>query len=143
VLDWEQYIAPMTFAYSTNYQRTIKKSSFEVTFGIKPRASHNPNPDLRLQYGEDLGTEMFQRLKICQELEKIRSYAEKVYQESLMHYQPISRFEKGRRICKINHRPKLLSYSKIRKINRLFSRGSLLIDEGLTDVCIRNIQMPK
>ncbi len=70
LLDWEQYIAPMMFAYSTNYQRTIKKSSFEVTFGIKPRASHNPNPDLRLQYGEDLGTEMFQRLKICQELEK-------------------------------------------------------------------------
>jgi hypothetical protein len=28
----------------------------------------NPTPDLRRQNGENLGTDMFQRLKICQNL---------------------------------------------------------------------------
>jgi hypothetical protein len=29
-----------------------------------------PNPDLGRQYGEDLGIEMFQRLQVCQNLER-------------------------------------------------------------------------
>jgi hypothetical protein len=69
-LDLEQYIAPMMFAYNTTYHRSIKSILFEVTFGLEPWITENPNPDLRRLYGEDLGTEMFQRLQNCQNLAK-------------------------------------------------------------------------
>ncbi len=67
-LDWEQYIAPMMFAYNTIYHGSIKSSPFDVTFRIEPRTGESPNPDLRKHCGEDLGTDMHQRLKICQQL---------------------------------------------------------------------------
>ena len=56
------------FAYNTNYHRRIKTTPFQVTFGLEPRTAQNPNPDLRKFYGEDMGTDMFQRLQICQDL---------------------------------------------------------------------------
>jgi hypothetical protein len=65
-LDWEQYIAPMRFAYNTSYHRSIKSTPFEVTFGLEPPTAENPNPDLRRLYGENLGKEMYQRLQVCQ-----------------------------------------------------------------------------
>jgi hypothetical protein len=43
---------------------------FEVIFGLEPRMAKNPNPDLRKQYGEDLGIEMFQKLQVCQNFAK-------------------------------------------------------------------------
>ncbi len=58
----------MMIAYSISYHHSIKTSPFEVTFGIGPRTAESPNPDLRNHYGEDLGTDMYQRLKICQQL---------------------------------------------------------------------------
>jgi glucuronate isomerase len=67
-LDWGQYVAPMMFAYNTSFCCSIKTTSSEVTFGIEPKTGKNPNPYLRQHYGEDLGTDIYQRLKICQEL---------------------------------------------------------------------------
>ncbi len=58
-LDWEQHMAPMMFAYNTSDHGSIKTSPFDVTFRIAPRTGQNPNPDLRIQYGEYLSTEMF------------------------------------------------------------------------------------
>ncbi len=57
----------MMFSYNTSYQRSIKTTPLEVTLGFEPRTGENPNPDLRRHYGEDLGTDMYQRLKICQD----------------------------------------------------------------------------
>jgi hypothetical protein len=59
---------PMMFAYIMSYHRSIRTSPLEVTFVIEPRTGESPNPDLRPHYGEDLGTDMYQRLKICQQL---------------------------------------------------------------------------
>jgi hypothetical protein len=67
-MDWEQYIAPMMFAYNTSYHCNIKTTPSKVTFGVEPRTGESPNPDLRQHYGEDKGTDMYQRLKICPEL---------------------------------------------------------------------------
>jgi hypothetical protein len=58
----------MVFAYNTSYHRSIETTPLEVKFGLEPWTAKNPNPDLRRQYGEDLGTEIFQRLKVCQNL---------------------------------------------------------------------------
>jgi hypothetical protein len=35
-LDWEQYMAPMMFAYNTSYHPSIKTTPLEFTFGIEP-----------------------------------------------------------------------------------------------------------
>jgi hypothetical protein len=51
----------MIFAFNTSYPRSIKTTPFEVVFGPKPRTAQKPNPDLRRQYGKEIGTEMFQR----------------------------------------------------------------------------------
>ena len=69
-LDWEMYMAPMMFAYNTSFHRSIKTSPFELTFGIEPRTMVNPSPDIQKQYGEDQGTEMYQRLKACHQMAK-------------------------------------------------------------------------
>jgi hypothetical protein len=34
-LDWEQYIAPMMFAYNTSFHPSIKIKPFEVTFALE------------------------------------------------------------------------------------------------------------
>ena len=63
-------MAPMMFAYNTSFHKTIKISPFEITFGIEPRICPNPNPDLRIHYGKDHGTELYQRLQKCQQTER-------------------------------------------------------------------------
>jgi transposase InsO family protein len=69
-LDWEFYMAPMMFAYNTRYHRTIKTSPFELTFGIEPRTIANPSPDIKKQYVEDFGTELYQRMQYCHQMAK-------------------------------------------------------------------------
>ena len=59
-LDWELYMAPMAFAYNTSFHRTIKTSPFTLTFGMEPRTIE---PSARVQYGENLSTELFQRMQ--------------------------------------------------------------------------------
>jgi hypothetical protein len=58
----------MMFAYNTSYHRSVKTTPFEIRFSLEQRTAENPNPGSRRLYGEDLGTEMFQRLQICQNL---------------------------------------------------------------------------
>jgi hypothetical protein len=61
-------MAAIMFAYNITYHHSITSTPFEATFENEPRTSKNPNPNLRKQYGKDLGTEMFQRLRVCQDL---------------------------------------------------------------------------
>jgi hypothetical protein len=56
------------FAYSTSYHRCIKTTTFEVTFVLELRTNQNTNPDLRRQFGENMGTVTFQILQVCQNL---------------------------------------------------------------------------
>ena len=64
-LNWELYIAPMAFAYNTSFHRSIKSTPLKITFGVEART---PDFDQKKIYGEDLPTEMFQRLWYCQNL---------------------------------------------------------------------------
>jgi hypothetical protein len=59
-LDWELYMAPMAFAYNTSFHQAIKKSPFTLTYGMEPRTIEF---NARTQYGEDLGTELYQRMQ--------------------------------------------------------------------------------
>jgi hypothetical protein len=43
------------FACSTSFHRTIKTSTFELTFGVEPRKIFNRTLDVKIQYGEDFG----------------------------------------------------------------------------------------
>jgi hypothetical protein len=78
----------MMFAYNTSYHRSVKSTLFEITFGLEPRTAENSNPYVRRQYGEDLGTEMFQRLQTCQNLaRKIASeYNDRSIEESTKYF---------------------------------------------------------
>ena len=59
-MDWEVYLAPMMFVYNTSFKRTIKTSPYELTYGIEPRTTNFATPDIRMFYGEDHGTELYQ-----------------------------------------------------------------------------------
>ena len=87
-LDWEFYLAPMMFAYNTSYHRTTKSTPFEITFGIEPRTMVNPSPDLRKQYGEDFGTELYQRMQICHQIAKetARENNDEAIEKSVQYY---------------------------------------------------------
>ena len=63
-LDWELFMAPMAFAYNTSFHRTLKTTPFKVTFGQDARTI---NFNARRQYGEDLSTELFQRMEYSHE----------------------------------------------------------------------------
>ena len=63
-LDWELYMAPMAFAYNTSFHRTLKATPFKITYGQEARTI---NFNQRKQYGEDSGTELFQRMQISHE----------------------------------------------------------------------------
>ena len=55
----------MAFAYNTSFHRTIKTSPYELTFVIEPRITNFATPDIRKNYGEDHGTELYQQMKIA------------------------------------------------------------------------------
>ena len=61
-LDWELFLAPMSFAYNTGFHRSIKNSPYAVTYGQQPRTV-NFSEDRR-RYGEDLSTELYQRMQL-------------------------------------------------------------------------------
>jgi hypothetical protein len=42
----------------------VSKPPYKVLFGHESRFAQNPNRDLRKHCGEDMGTEMFQRLQV-------------------------------------------------------------------------------
>ena len=87
-LDWEFYMAPMMFAYNTSFHRTIKTSPFALTFGVEPRTIANPSPDIRMQYGEDFGTELYQRMKVCHQMAKetARANNDEAIEKSVTYY---------------------------------------------------------
>ena len=61
------YLAPMAFAYNTSFHRTINSTPFKVTYGVNART---PDFDQRKQYGEDLPTDLYQRMQVCHEMAK-------------------------------------------------------------------------
>jgi hypothetical protein len=63
-LNWEWYLAPLMFCYNTSYHSTTRSTPFELTYGMKPRLSSLPIPDLqRISYGEGFVSERLQLLK--------------------------------------------------------------------------------
>jgi hypothetical protein len=68
-LDWEQYLPPLMFSYNTSFHRSIKTTTFFVTFGIEPRLPNLPGPDLRRKfYGESSSAELHQRLLYARDI---------------------------------------------------------------------------
>ena len=65
-LDWELYLAPMSFAYNTGFHRTLKSSPYAVTFGQQPRTVNFS--EAKPRYGEDLSTELLQRMQTSHEI---------------------------------------------------------------------------
>ena len=57
----------MAFAYNTSFHRTIGSTPFKVTYGIEART---PDFDTRTLYGEDLPTDYYKRLELCQQIAK-------------------------------------------------------------------------
>jgi hypothetical protein len=57
----------MAFAYNTSFHRTISSTPFKVTYGLDART-----PDFEPQqlYGEDLPTELYQRMQACHNMAK-------------------------------------------------------------------------
>jgi hypothetical protein len=68
-LDWEIYLPPLMFAYNTSYHRSIKNSPYVLTYGIQPRTPFFSPEDIRkIHYGENLPTELFQRLQTARKI---------------------------------------------------------------------------
>lgn len=68
-LDWENYIAPMMFAYNTSFHRTIQTSPHFLTFGSLARQPAFAPTDLREKYYETQSEkERFQTLQEAREI---------------------------------------------------------------------------
>ena len=71
-LDWEQFLAPLMFSYNTSFHRSIKTTPHFLTFGIEPRISSFPTPDLRIKfYGESSSADLYQRLLKARDLARL------------------------------------------------------------------------
>jgi hypothetical protein len=57
----------MAFAYNTSFHRTIGSTPFKVAYVINAR---NPDFNARQLYGEDMPTELYQRLQACHNMAK-------------------------------------------------------------------------
>ena len=80
-LDWEDYVAPLMFAYNTSYHRSIKTSPFFLTYGMEPRTPTFPGPEIRRTfYGESATDELIQRLF------QARDVARRINEESTEGY---------------------------------------------------------
>jgi hypothetical protein len=67
ILNWELYLAPMAFAYNTSFHRTISSTPFKVTYGLDART---PDFEPKQLYGEDLPTDLYQRMQVCNKMAK-------------------------------------------------------------------------
>ena len=63
-------MAAIKFAYNTSIHTAVKTSPFQLPFDVDPRAIANPTLDIKMQYGEDFGTELYQRMKSCHQMSK-------------------------------------------------------------------------
>ena len=61
------YLAPMAFAYNTSFHRTTNSTPFKVTYGVNART---PDFDTKKLYGEDLPTDLYQRMQVCHDMAK-------------------------------------------------------------------------
>jgi hypothetical protein len=66
-LNWELYLAPMAFAYNTSFHRAISSTPFKVTYGLDART---PDFEPKQLFGEDLPTELLQRMQACHNMAK-------------------------------------------------------------------------
>ena len=81
-------MAPNMFVYNISFHSTIKTLPFELTFGVQPRTIANPSPDIRMQYGKDFGTELYQRIKFCHQTAKetARENNDEAIEKSVAYY---------------------------------------------------------
>jgi hypothetical protein len=67
-LDWPLYIAPMAFAYNNALHRSIKSTSFFLTYGIDARLPSLPDPDLNRYYGQSDVAAWYATLQHCRQI---------------------------------------------------------------------------
>jgi hypothetical protein len=80
-LNWELYLAPMAFAYNTSFHRTISSTPFKVMYGLDART---PDFEPKQLYGEDLPTELYQRMQACHNMAKNLAIVVKTFSEILV-----------------------------------------------------------
>ena len=67
--DWEDYVPALIFSYNTSYQSTIQTTTFELTYGMKPRLPEEVGPESkRLHYGNNFASD---RIRILQQAHQI------------------------------------------------------------------------
>jgi hypothetical protein len=67
ILNWELYLAPMAFSYNTSFCQTISSAPFKVMYVID---ASNPHFGPKQLYGEDLPTELYQKMQVCHNIAK-------------------------------------------------------------------------
>ena len=67
-LDWEMYLAPLTFSYNTSLHSTVKATPYFLTYGQDARAPSFPNPDVQRYCGESQAAEWHQTLQLARQL---------------------------------------------------------------------------
>jgi hypothetical protein len=67
--NWEWFLAPLMFCYSTTYNRTSNTLPFELTYGMKSRLPAFPTPKLeRINYCEGFVAEQWLILKKARQI---------------------------------------------------------------------------
>jgi hypothetical protein len=74
-LNWEWYLAPLIFCYNRSYHSTTRSTPYELTYGMKPRFTSLPIPELqRISYGEGFVSERLQILKKARKVSLANSF---------------------------------------------------------------------
>jgi len=105
-LDWECFLAPLMFSYNTTYHRSLKTSPFFLTFGLHPRL---PQELDRPYYGDDLPTELMQRLQVA------RNIARQLMDKAALNYKRQHDDHAAQRTFRVNQEVLLDEHSFLNK----------------------------